>query len=133
MADFDPYHRWLGISPKDQQPNHLRLLGIESFECEREVIENAAEQQTPAGGHASAGRRCRTDDSDSLTLFLAVVSVLARRSCFVLQDFHRPFAAPFAALQVPSEGRLRGRTPHQSFASSACGPQPRCAQARCIP
>ncbi len=24
---FDPYHRWLGISPKDQPPNRYRLLG----------------------------------------------------------------------------------------------------------
>lgn len=23
---FDPYHKWLGIPPKDQPPNHYRLL-----------------------------------------------------------------------------------------------------------
>lgn len=42
---FDPYHRWLGVCPKDQPPNHYRLLGIELFESDREVIENAAEQR----------------------------------------------------------------------------------------
>ena len=26
---LDPYHRWLGIQPKDQPPNHYRLLGVE--------------------------------------------------------------------------------------------------------
>ena len=30
--NFDPYHKWLGISPKDQPPHHYRLLGIDLFE-----------------------------------------------------------------------------------------------------
>ena len=46
MAEtFDPYHRWLGISPKDQPPNHYRLLGIDRFEGDPEVIRDAAEQR----------------------------------------------------------------------------------------
>ena len=43
--DFDPYHKWLGIAPKDQPPNHYRLLGIDLFESDREVIQSAAEQR----------------------------------------------------------------------------------------
>lgn len=43
MAEgFDPYHKWLGIPPKDQPPNHYRLLGIELFESDPEVIDMAA-------------------------------------------------------------------------------------------
>ena len=42
---FDPYHRWLGIPPKDQPPNHYRLLGVEQFETDPEVIRDAAERQ----------------------------------------------------------------------------------------
>jgi hypothetical protein len=42
---FDPYHKWLGISPKDQPPNHYRLLGIELFESDPDVIEAAADQR----------------------------------------------------------------------------------------
>ena len=42
---FDPYHRWLGISPKDQPPNHYRLLGIDLFESNPDVIEAAADRQ----------------------------------------------------------------------------------------
>jgi hypothetical protein len=42
---FDPYHRWLGISPKFQPANHYRLLGIQMFEHDPEVIENAADQR----------------------------------------------------------------------------------------
>lgn len=42
---FDPYHKWLGIAPKDQPPNHYRLLGIELFEDDCDVIAAAAERQ----------------------------------------------------------------------------------------
>ncbi len=42
---FDPYHRWLGIPPKDQPPNHYRLLGIEQFESSPDVIGAAADRQ----------------------------------------------------------------------------------------
>lgn len=43
MAEgFDPYYKWLGIPPKDQPPHHYRLLGIEVFEDDRDVIDAAA-------------------------------------------------------------------------------------------
>lgn len=42
---FDPYHRWLGIAPKDQPPHHYRLLGIDLYENDKEVIRDAAERQ----------------------------------------------------------------------------------------
>lgn len=43
--DFDPYHKWLGIRPKDQPPNHYRLLGLELFESDPDVIDAAAFRQ----------------------------------------------------------------------------------------
>ena len=42
---FDPYYSWLAISPKDQPPNHYRLLGVELFESNSNVIQTAAEQR----------------------------------------------------------------------------------------
>jgi hypothetical protein len=42
---FDPYHKWLGIPPKDQPPNHYRLLGIDLSESDPDVIEAAANRQ----------------------------------------------------------------------------------------
>ncbi|MFO1042315.1 MAG: hypothetical protein U0941_11050 [Planctomycetaceae bacterium] len=42
---FDPYRKWLGIPPKDQPPNHYRLLGLENFEDDLDVVEGAAERQ----------------------------------------------------------------------------------------
>jgi hypothetical protein len=45
-ADFDPYHKWLGI-PRDQRPvTHYLLLGIASTEKDLDVIEDAAIRQT---------------------------------------------------------------------------------------
>jgi hypothetical protein len=45
MATFNPYHKWLGISLKEQPPNHYRQLGIDVFESDPEVIEAAADRQ----------------------------------------------------------------------------------------
>jgi hypothetical protein len=43
--DFDPYYQWLGISPKHQPANHYRLLGLELFEANADVISTAADQR----------------------------------------------------------------------------------------
>lgn len=45
MGEFDPYHKWLGISPRDQPPSHYRLLGIDQYESDPDVIEAAAERR----------------------------------------------------------------------------------------
>lgn len=46
MAEaFDAYYKWLGIAPKDQPPNHYRLLGIEAFTDDADVIAHAADRQ----------------------------------------------------------------------------------------
>ena len=42
---FDPYYKWLAIPPKDQPPNHYRLLAIEIYESDSDVIANAADQR----------------------------------------------------------------------------------------
>ena len=46
MSDaFDPYYKWLGIPPREQPPNHYRLLTINLFENDPQVIEAAADRQ----------------------------------------------------------------------------------------
>jgi hypothetical protein len=45
MAEFDPYYRWLGIRDKQRPPNHYRLLGLDLFEDNPEVISEAADRQ----------------------------------------------------------------------------------------
>lgn len=42
---FDPYHTWLGIPPREQPPNYYRLLGIDVFEPNGDVICHAADRQ----------------------------------------------------------------------------------------
>lgn len=39
---MDIYHKLLGIPPNEQPPTHYRLLAVEPFETDREVIANAA-------------------------------------------------------------------------------------------
>ena len=40
---FDPYFKWLGIPKSDQPPHAYRLLGIELYESDADVISNAAD------------------------------------------------------------------------------------------
>lgn len=42
---FDPYHKWLGIPPDEQPPNHYSLLGVRDFESDPDVIEHATNRQ----------------------------------------------------------------------------------------
>lgn len=44
-ANFDPYHQWLGIPPDEQPANHYRLLGLELFEADRDVVESVSLEQ----------------------------------------------------------------------------------------
>jgi uncharacterized protein YkwD len=44
-GSFDPYHKWLGIPPKDQPPNRYRLLAVDLFESDPDVIASAADQR----------------------------------------------------------------------------------------
>ena len=45
MPNFDPYHKWLAIPPQEQPPNHYRLLGVQLFESDPDVIASAADQR----------------------------------------------------------------------------------------
>ncbi|MCO6458312.1 MAG: hypothetical protein J5I93_23645, partial [Pirellulaceae bacterium] len=53
---FDPYQKWLGIPADQQPPNAYRLLGIELFESDPDVIEHAADRQMTYLRTFQAGR-----------------------------------------------------------------------------
>jgi hypothetical protein len=55
--EFDPYHKWLGIPPRDQPPHHYRLLGVEPFEADPEVIDAAANRLLEYLQNVAAGPR----------------------------------------------------------------------------
>ena len=42
---FDALHKWLGIPPNEQPPNHYRLLGVANYESDLDVIDAAADRQ----------------------------------------------------------------------------------------
>src|ERR1700722_2801826 len=42
---FDPYYKWLAIPPAEQPPNHYRLLALNLFETDADVIATAADQR----------------------------------------------------------------------------------------
>lgn len=42
---FDPYHQWLGIRDLARPPSHYRLLGVDLFESDPDVILTAADRQ----------------------------------------------------------------------------------------
>ena len=75
-AVFDPYHKWLGIPPEEQPPNHYRLLGIKDFEADPDVIEAAADQRM---GHL---RRYQTTQHSDLSQRL-LNEVAAARICLL--------------------------------------------------
>jgi len=76
---FDPYHEWLGISPKDQPPNHYRLLGIELFESKATVIDNAADRQM-------AAMRTRQSASHAKAAQQLLNEIAAARVCLLNED-----------------------------------------------
>lgn len=45
---LDPYKAWLGIPDGERPPNHYALLGLERFESDPAVIQDAADQRTKA-------------------------------------------------------------------------------------
>ncbi|HVW00347.1 MAG TPA: PA14 domain-containing protein [Planctomycetaceae bacterium] len=63
MSAFDPYHKWLGIPAGVRPPTHYRLLGLEVFESDPDVIDAAANRQmsylkqVSTGAHAAESQK----------------------------------------------------------------------------
>ncbi len=94
--DFDPYYKWLGIQSDEQPPDHYRLLGIERFELNADVIINAAERQADQLKRYLSG-----DDGKTAAWLLEAVS--KARNCLLGIDSHRHYAAQL--MGVDSESR----------------------------
>ncbi len=60
---FDPYLQWLGIRDPQRPPNHYRLLGVDVFESDADVLTHAADRQMAhvrtfqSGKHSAASQR----------------------------------------------------------------------------
>lgn len=96
---FDPYHKWLGIPPKDQPPNHYRLLGVDFLESDLEVIDNAADQRS---------RHIRTFQSGPYQAYSQQLlnEIASARNCLVDRETKSIYDAQFrteesAPLAIP--------------------------------
>jgi len=76
---FDPYYQWLGISPQEQPPHHYRLLGINLFESDPDVILNAANARI-------ARIKSFQKDSDPQTWQRIMGEISAARVCLLDKD-----------------------------------------------
>jgi len=129
MEQFDPYHKWLGIPPAEQPPNHYRLLGISAFENDPDVIDAAANQrmgwlQDMAGGphtensqkllnEISAALRCLLDAQAKAEYDASLRTQTGDASDASDSQSHSAEAAPVlpgAATETPSAPPETGRS-----------------------
>ncbi len=95
---FDPYHKWLGIPPQEQPPHHYRLLGINLFESDPDVIDAAANQRMgyiqscAAGPHVAASQKLLNE-------------VAAARVCLLNPQRRAEYDARLKQMLPPSPGR----------------------------
>jgi hypothetical protein len=99
-ANFDPYLTWLGIRDPQRPPNHYRLLGLEIFESDPEVIAAAADRQMTyvrtyqSGQHSEHSQRILTE------LTTAKLSLLKPERKREYDDRLRAAHKPMAAQQT---------------------------------
>jgi hypothetical protein len=131
---FDPYHKWLGIPPKDQPPNYYRLLAIDPFESDPEVIDAAANrqmayvQQRATGEHTAesqkllnelaTARLCLLDQKKKAQYDLQLRINLRQQARQSGETRSKPpqIAQPFS---LKSRGLLMGREPAPPVAGKA--------------
>lgn len=115
MAAFDPYHRWLGIPPAEQPPDHYRLLGLVRYESDLEVIENAANQRMAhlrsfqAGQNAAASQRLLNEVAAARVCLLTAEKKAAYDA--ELRQAEAPPAAAPRPPATPPAGSLRQPPP----------------------
>ncbi len=107
---FDPYRKWLGIPPKDQPPDHYRLLGIPVFEDDLDVIENSADRQMAhvrtyqSGRHAAASQKILNELSAAKLCLLDPKEKAAYDKVLKAKVSPEPLAAAAPPRAVPMEG-----------------------------
>jgi hypothetical protein len=107
---FDPYHKWLGIPPVDQPPNHYRLLGISLFESDQDVIAHAAEQRLAHVRSFQIGKH--SDESQRLLKEISVARVcLLNADKKAEYDARLQAALGAPAAVVPSPPRCPAQAP----------------------
>ncbi len=113
MSDeFDPYHRWLGIQPQDQPPTHYRLLGIERFEANADVIDSAAMR-------SSAHVRSFQSGKNSAASQRLLGEIALARACLLNQEKKAAYDQELRQDEVPKPAPF-----DSAFATSSSDPYP---------
>jgi formylglycine-generating enzyme required for sulfatase activity len=103
MTPFDPYHKWLGIPETARPISKYRLLGIDDFESDRDVISAAAERQTiylrtlQAGEHEVLVAQLLNEVSQARVTLLNVDEKVAYDEGLRKQQTPEPVPEPAAA------------------------------------
>ena len=118
---FDPYHKWLGIPAKDQPPNHYRLLGIELFETDGDVIDAAANKQM------AYVQGCATGPHTALSQTL-LNEIAAARLCLLTPakkaDYDAKLKASLPKVSIPLAMPVAIAPPSSSQEITANAPAP---------
>jgi hypothetical protein len=113
---FDPYHKWLGILSNDQSVTHYRLLGLEPFESDLDVIDGAADRQMSCVRQYQSGEQA-TDASRLLNELAAARLCLLKPETKAAYDAtlllelqsveHEALETPVAAARPNAKRRSR--------------------------
>ena len=120
-AAFDPYHKWLGIPPDQQPPNHYRLLGLSTFEADGDVIQAAADRQMAFIRTFQNGPRL-VDSQRILNELAQAKTILLDRIRKAAYDTVLRSAVP--ADRLEAEGAAGRATPAVQAAGKAAAPSP---------
>ena len=103
--DFDPYHKWLGIAPEERLPTYYRLLGLNLFESDPDVIEAAADRQMTYLQEVSQG-------SEAAQAQKLLAEVAEARICLLNQEKKSVYDARLREqlAAIDAGQRLRTRT-----------------------
>jgi hypothetical protein len=118
---FDPYYKWLGISPAEQPPTLYRLLGVNRFESDPEVIESAAEQRIShlrslqSGPHGAESQRLLNE------LASAKLCLLKPDRKLEYDNGLRMLMASQMPVGMPPNGWPAPFPPQPPSASTSCG------------
>jgi hypothetical protein len=111
---FDPYLQWLAIRDPKRPPNHYRLLGLDLFESDLEVIQNAADRQMTHIRRFQGGKH--SAESQKLLNELAAAKIC------LLQTEKK--AAYDAELRAETQPTLRVTTPPPIAREESPSPPP---------
>src|SRR5579863_10777994 len=123
---FNAYHVWLGIPLKDQPPNHYRLLCIELFESNLDVIEGAADRQIGFVRQYQSGEHAKDAAQILNELALARLCLLKPATKDAYDAKLRQQLAPPFEFEQPSSGNVDTgrltRTPRKKMSASKALP-----------